>query len=274
MDKIRNIEKYINTIKENSGFFETYYFHSLIDLNLVKIDSMLKNGILSKNLIEQKKIISLYTHDGRDFDSKNGNSYVSLTKYIDNCQFSAMFESFTCHTLTCLSLLIDKDINIAHEGERETYFEDEIFCLNSISKEKIQGIILPDHLSHLYINQVNCLPSDLSCYTKIYINHWINCMQSYFKQTIPIQEIRESLNQFWSILEEYECPEKWTEFAIRRQRNLYGKDLKDILANILQNLWSEKLGISNPKYIDVLMRINEENLPIYEIKQKCLKRIN
>lgn len=222
----------------------------------------------------KEKLISLYTHDGRDFDSKNGNSYVSLAEYTDKCEFSAMFEAFSCHTLTCLSLLINRNIDITNKGERETYFDDELFCLGSISKEKIEGIILPDCLSQLYINKVNCLPNDLSCYTRSYINHWINCMQSYFKKIIFVQEIKESLNQFWNILEEYECPERWTQDAMKTQRDIYGKDIKDVLASILQNLWSEKLEILNPKYIDVLMRINEENLPIYEIKQKCLKRIN
>ena len=31
MDKIRDIDKYIDTVKENNDFFKQYYYHSLID---------------------------------------------------------------------------------------------------------------------------------------------------------------------------------------------------------------------------------------------------
>jgi len=56
MDKIRDIGKYIDTVKSHSDFFKRYYFHSLIDLNLTKLDSILRYGILSKNLISKKSV--------------------------------------------------------------------------------------------------------------------------------------------------------------------------------------------------------------------------
>ena len=135
MDKINDIGKYIDTVKSHSDFFKKYYFHSLIDLNLTKLDSILRYGILSKNLIQQKGLTSLYTHDASDFDSKNGNTYVSLTQYTDNCEFSTMFESFPLHTLTCLSLLVNKSIDVENHGERQTFFDDELFCLGLIPNE-------------------------------------------------------------------------------------------------------------------------------------------
>lgn len=276
MDKIRDIDRYIETVKLHNKFFKSYYFHSLIDLNLTKLDAILHYGILSKNLIEQKHLVSLYTHDSCDFDSKNGNNYVSLTEYSDNCQFSSVFESFSLHTLTCLSLMVNKSVNVEKQGERETFFDDEIFCLDSISTSKLEGIILPEHLSKLSISQVNCLPNDLSCYTKSYINHWIGCMQRYFNTSLSqnlIEEIKVGYEQLWKLLDEYEYPYRWLESAIKKQRNQYGKDLKDILANIMQDLWSKKFDISNPTYMDVVMKLNNNQMPIYEIRQKSLKRI-
>ena len=187
-----------------------------------------------------------------------------------------MFESFTLHTLTCLSLLVNKSINVKNHGERETFFDDEVFCLNSIPSSKLEGIILPEHLSTLPISKVNCLPNDFSCYTKTYLNHWIECMQQYFKTTLSqemVQDIKNSYEQLWDILSEYGSPEKWIGFAIETQHNKYGKDLKDILANVLQNLWTKKFNIYNPTYMDILVRVNNNQLPIYEIKQKTLKRV-
>lgn len=276
MDKIRDINKYIVTVKENEDFFKSYYYHSLIDLNLAKLDSVLKKGLLSKQLIQQEGLPSLYTHDANTFDSKNGNTYVSLTQYTDGCKFNTMFESFSLHTLTSLSLMVNKDIDITERGERETFFDDELFCFNSIPNSKLEGIILPEHLSTLPINQVNCLPNDIFCYTKSYLSQWMECMQRYFNIALPreaVKDIKVSYEQLWDILEEYENPDRWVQSAIRTQRNQYGKDLKDILANILQNLWAEKFDMSNPTYMDVLMRVNNNQLPIYEIKQKTLKRV-
>ena len=277
MKKIRNNDKYIVTVKNNSDFFLKYYYHSLIDLNLVKLDLILKNGILSKNLIEQKNLVNLYTHSGNDYDSKNGNKYVSLTEYKSDCLFSEMFESFALHTLSSTSALVNKNINIEKEGERQTFFDDEVFCLNSVSKDNIDGIILPEHLTDLYISEVNCLPNDLSCYTKSYINNWVYNMEMYFKEEISsadLKKIKISLEQLWDIFGHYESPEKWVGSAVESQQRTYGMDIKDVLALILEKLWSKKLNINNPKYIDVLMNVNQQNLPIYEIKQKSIKRIN
>jgi len=277
MDKISDIKKYISTVKENHDFFKQYYYHALIDLNLIKLDTILQYGIFSKKLIEQNRLTSIYTHSSCDFDSKNGDLFVSLSEYTDSCSFNTMFESFPLHTLTSLSLLINRQIDISKEGTRPTYFDDEIFCFESIDKSKIEAIMLPEHLSSLMISQVNCLPNDLSCYTRNYINNWLKCTEEYFKERIPssyINELKLSYEQLWNIIKEYESPEKWINSAIKMQREKYGKDLKDILGDILQHLWSSKYGIQNPKYLDIVMILNKQDLPIYEIKEKCLKKIN
>lgn len=276
MDKIRDIKKYISTVQNNNDFFKQYYYHSLIDLNLIKLDNILQYGILSKQLIERNRLATIYTHSSNDYDSKNGDTFVSLSEYTDECSFCKMFESFSLHALTSLSLLVNKQIDISKEGVRQTFFDDEIFCFQSIDKSKIEGIILPEHLSNLVIKEVNFLPNDLSCYTRNYINHWLKCTEEYFRQQIPssyIKELKISFEQLWNILGEYGSPEKWIGLAIRTQREKYGKDLKDVLADILQYLWSLKYGIENPKYLDIVMLLNKDNLPLYEIKEKCLKKI-
>lgn len=277
MDKNRDINRYINTVKENQDFFEKYYYHSIIDLNLIKLDSILQNGILCKYLIESKNLISLYTHLSNDYDSKNGNNFISLTKYSDKTTFNGLFESFPYHTLICLSLLVDKGIPIYKEGDRESFFDDEIFCKGSIDKSKIKGILIPEHLSNLKLSEVNSLPSDLHCYTKNYLNNWLKCVENYFNYKIPknfIDEIKESYESLWEIFNEIGSPEKWVETAIGRQREIYGKDIKDILANILQYMWSLKYNDDNIKYIDVINNLNIDGLPIYEIGEKSLIKIN
>ena len=277
MDKNREINRYINTVKENQDFFEEYYYHSIIDLNLIKLDSILQNGILCKYLIESKNLPSLYTHSSNDYDSKNGNNFISLTKYSDKTTFNGLFESFPYHTLTCLSLLVDKDILIYKEGERETFFDDEIFCKGSIDKLKIKGILIPEHLSNLKLAEVNSLPSDLNCYTKSYLNNWLSSVEKYFGYNIPkyyIEELKESYESLWDILNAFGSPEKWLESAIWKQREKYGKDIKDVLACILEYMWSLKYNDINLKYIDIVNNLNNENIPIYEVGENRLKKVN
>lgn len=273
MDKIRDINSYKDTILQNEEFFQSHYYHSLIDLNLVKLDLILRYGLLCKRLIESQQLPSIYTHHADDWDSKNGNTFISLTEYNDKCTFSTMFDSFAMHTMTSVSVMVNKDIEISKVGERETYFDDEVFCKKSIASSKLEGIILPSHLTTMPINQMNCLPTDLSCYTTRYINHWIDCMENYFERKIPRQVILESKDQLWDILEDYGSPEKWINSAIQQQRKLHGQDIKDVMAQVLHDLWKQKLGLQNPTCIDVIQRINHEKLPVYEIQPTFLKKI-
>lgn len=51
MDKIRDVDGYYETVKKNSEIFKSYYYHALLDLSLIKLNSILKCGILSKSRI-------------------------------------------------------------------------------------------------------------------------------------------------------------------------------------------------------------------------------
>lgn len=273
MDKIRDIEQYKETIKSNADFFKQYYYHSLIDINLTKLDLILQYGLLCKRLLEQTHNLSIYTHQANDYDSKNGNDYISLTEYTDDSGFCTMFESFPLHTMTSVSVLVDKDIRVFKEGERQTFFDDEVFAQCAISASKLKGIILPSHLTTMPINKINCLPNDLSCYTTRYITHWIDCMERYFEHRISREEIMHSKEQLWDILEDYESPEKWIQSAVQQQRKVHGQDIKDVMAQALHELWGRKLGIKNPTCIEVIESINQGKLPVYEIGGTCLKKI-
>lgn len=51
MERYYKIGQYINTVEDNDNFFRNYYFHSIIDLNLVKLDYIFKiwNIITKRN---------------------------------------------------------------------------------------------------------------------------------------------------------------------------------------------------------------------------------
>ena len=77
MVRCYDIEQYIDTVRNNDDFFRNYYFHSIIDLNLVKLDYILKFGILSRKEIEKLELLSYYIHSIDSYECKNGMDYIS-----------------------------------------------------------------------------------------------------------------------------------------------------------------------------------------------------
>lgn len=273
-----DIGKYIDTVKNNDEFFRNYYFHSIIDLNLVKLDYILKYGILSRKQIENLNLLSFYVHIIRSYECKNGMDYISLVDYDklyrikgeSKPSFSKMFEAFSLHTLTSLSLMLDRDIIVNNIGILESCFDDEVFAKEKIDKEHIKGIILPEHLSNKQIKDIPFLPGDHYCYKVKSINHLLDCLEIYFNKKIYRKELLNSVEQAWNIAYEEERPS--ITLAVKEQKKRYGIDMKDILSAIIHELWEEKTKINNPTYIDIIKYINTD-LPIYEIDSKKLIKL-
>lgn len=275
MVRCYGIENYINTVRDNDSFFKDYYFHSIIDLNLVKLDYILKNGILSKRKIEELKLLSFYVHSADSFECKNGIDYISIvdysklykTSYKDEPSFSQLFEAFSLHTLTSLSLMIDRSIEVYNKGVLESDFDDEVFAFEKIDKEKIKGIILPEHLTNKNLKDISFLPGDQHCYTINSINHLLDCLEVYFDKKINREELLKSVEQAWDIA--YNIERTSITTAIKKQKEKYGIDMRDVLSSIIQELWQEKTKINNPTYIDIIKYLNKD-LPVYEIGSKKL----
>lgn len=183
-----DIGQYIDTVKDNDDFFRNYYFHSIIDLNLVKLDYILKYGILSRKEIEELKLLSFYVHSIRSYDCKNGMDYISLvdydklyrTTYEKEPTFSQFFEAFSLHTLISLSLMIDRDIKVSEVGISGSCFDDEVFAFKRIDSKNIKGIILPEHLADKQLKDISFLPGDDYSYTPKALNHLLDCLEIYF----------------------------------------------------------------------------------------------
>lgn len=271
-----DVGRYIQTVRDNDEFFRNYYFHSIIDLNLIKLDNILKHGILSRTEIEKLKLISYYMHSIRSYECSNGSENISLVDYDrlfnlddkDEPSFNQMFEAFALHTLTSLSLLVDRNINVSIRGVRESGFDDEVYALRKIEKEHIKGILFPNHLKDEKIKNISFLSGDHFCYKEKNINHLVDCLENYFSKKIDREPLLISLSQAWSIADELESASITS--AIRIQKERYGTDMRDELAILMHKLWEEKSKIENPTYYDIIKYLNNDNLPIYEIGTKKL----
>lgn len=275
MNRCYDISQYIDTVRNNDKFFRNYYFHSIIDLNLVKLDYILNYGILSRKEIERLKLLSFYVHRSGSYDCKNGIDYISLVDYDKLYKityekepaFSQMFEAFSLHTLTSLSLMIDRNIKVNEVGIRESNFDDEVFALKKINREDIKGIILPEHLINKQLKDISFLPGDEYCYTVKSLNHLLNCLEIYFNKKINRKKLLESTEEVWNIA--YGLERLSITQAIKCQKERHGIDMRDILSSIIHELWEDKTKINNPTYIDIIRYLNKD-LPVYEIGSKEL----
>lgn len=275
MNRCYDIGQYIDTVRNNDEFFRKHYFHSIIDLNLVKLDYILNYGILSRKEIERLKLLSFYVHRSGSYECKNGMDYISLVDYDKLYKityekeptFSQMFEAFSLHTLTSLSLMIDRNIKVSEFGIRESNFDDEVFALKKINREDIKGIILPEHLINKPLKDISFLPGDEYCYTFKSLNHLLNCLEIYFNKKINRKKLLESTEEVWNIA--YELERLSITQAIKCQKERHGIDMRDILSSIIHELWEDKTKIDNPTYIDIIRYLNKD-LPVYEIGSKEL----
>jgi len=275
MNRCYDIRQYIDTVRNNDEFFRNYYFHSIIDLNLVKLDYILKYGILSRREIEKLKLLSFYVHRSESYECKNGLDYISLvdydklfkTTYEKEPTFSQIFEAFSLHTLTSISLMLDRNIETVETGIRESNFDDEVFAPKKINREHIKGIILPEHLINKQLKDISFLPGDHYCYTSKSLNHLLDCLEIYFEKKIYRNELLKSIEQAWDIAYESERPS--ITQSVKFQKERYGIDMRDVLSSVIHKLWENKIGINNPTYIEVIKYLNND-LPVYEISSKKL----
>lgn len=264
-------KQYLETIKSNLQIFQNYYYHSIIDFNLIKLDSMLQNGILSKQTIENNKLPNIFTHSSFSRVSANGSNLVSLSEFTNTHELTQYYDAFLLHTLTSISLLISKNIEVTNKGEKETHFLDEVFS-KDISINKIEGILIPSHIINKTIDELPCLCNEMGCYTRPYLTNLINVIETYFNKEIDREAIFNSLKQFWSIASKYEEPQKYIKSILIEQQNRYGYDLQDVISSIIASQY--KIKYKKPTTsLDIIKELNSNNLPIYELGEKKLTKI-
>lgn len=267
-------EKYIKLIKDsnnNSVFKNGSIFHSIIDLNLIKLKFILEKGILSQENIEKNNLQALSSHHYNSFDSKNGKKYISVTKFNPKTSNNIMFSSFLLHTLHSVSLIIDNKLQLLNEGVQKSLFDDEFFAEDKIDINYIIGIFVPSHLQEKLIKDIVCIGNDQYCYSINYINAWINLVESFFNYNINKDNILSKLN----------------EYKYHKINNPYKKDvileklfeLRKILSENMQMGWNFMLEKKDVNVIQTIEYINDNsglNLSIYDetghtlTKQKTL----
>ena len=260
--------EYISTVNERKDFFDRYYFHAIVDNDLIKLGSILESGILSKRRRDESMIHTSSTHSYTDFDSKNGEDYISVSECLYS--FNPLFDSFALHTMSSVSLLISKEIEAHLEGFRESLFDDERFVYSHIPSSEIEGLLVPSHLYNSRLADTPLMGTNYYSISKTGLFSYLHELESFFGKLPDLSIIKEKQQELLDIINDMENGCNHISWALKKQRENYGLDFLDVYSKMIANLWEDKLRTKGPKVSDVIKYFNNGEKDVYVLSDKAL----
>ena len=259
---------YISTVNERKDFFDRFYYHALVDNDLIKLGSILEFGVLSKRKRDESMIHTSSIHSYSDFDSKNGEDFISVSECLYS--FNPLFDSFALHTMSSVSLLISKDIEVHLEGARESLFDDERFVYSHIPSTEIKGILVPNHLYNSRLCDIPLMGTNYYSISKIGLSSYFHELESFFGKSPDLNSLKEKRQELLDIINNMENGCNHISWALEKQRENYGLDFFDVYSKMVASLWEDKLKTKYPKVSDVINYFNNGKKGIYVLTDKAL----
>lgn len=266
---------YQDVVNNNKDFFQDSYYHSILDMNLIKLDLMLRYGILSENQQLEKKINCLYTECRDACNCANGSDNISISYYNGREELNSLFSGFAHHVMTLPSIMINKNIETIKPKESAPAFDDELFVKDKIGKDQYKGILLPEHLLNKRISEIKPLIYNIRYAKEDYIVQWIQMIESYFNTEIDKEYLLYLCNQIKEIaMEEIDRgPHLWIGKALPIQEERLGTNIEIYMAELVEKLWDNKLNQRNTTCLDVIQQINVDKYPLYILNQQKVKKL-
>lgn len=252
---------------------ETYKYgeNSLIrsmGFNPYKIESILKNGILSKN-----KAMELGISLSRNYNGYNLDDYISLTR---------PFYSNKNDERSCYYSLIPKNVNLIIENQpflydqKYNYFNhpDEVLVEDIIPNEKFTGLVIPENLRNRKLMELPMINVKTNFYINIkenseelikYLNtygHEIN-KEEYHDLMEELKLTIKALNQD---KDNEELKQDFFEIKI---------EISAFLAEEVQKTFDKLLGKENTTLQEMIEYLNYKTLglPIYTTGKEFNKKL-
>lgn len=272
-------ELYLNTFKKESGqddlddfkeeFGDDLYLHS-VGLDFFKLESIIKNGILSKNKMIEKRINSTKNFDGCNFDD-----YVSVAIYGD--EFYSIDNSYDKHVRGGMIFVIGEINSLEGEKPKDiTYYDyknrkdlvpinmggysDERFVKDEITLDNIKNLIIPKQLLDLKLTDINYLSDTISLeILESQIRYFLSIIEqkteskldsTFFEEEIKKAKILEEKRKTKSIaLKDY-------EEAIKVLRNSSNIGIGLLINDMYQNLFKKEDVRARDVIDDIFFRNN------------------
>ena len=249
---------------------DTYKFgddtliHS-IGFNPYKIESILTNGILSKNTAKNMGIPFARNYFGYNFD--------------DNVSMTRPFYSNIEDPNSCLYTLGAKNVSVIVEGQefiydtKEAYYNhaDEVFVSGMVPREKFVGLMVPEKYSEYELRDLPMIPLKSTSY----LNIKETCDElivylSNMGHDADIEEYRELLRELHLTI---------TELNKDRENSELEEDFFDVklalnefMAEEVQQTFDSVLG-EGTTALEMVSYLNNKTLelPIYGISKQITK---
>lgn len=274
-DESWKYETYQNVVNNYKSFFLKYYYHSIVDRNLIKLDLMLQHGILSEYRQMENSISCLYTEARDTAQCANGSDKISISYFdgIDN--LLRFFSGFAAHVMNRPSILLNKgSIETIKPKTNSAAFDDELFVKDKIDINSFEGILLPNHLLNLKMSDIKPMFKNIRYSSLEYITNWVLMVECYFKTNIDKEYTLNLSKQLFEIyVKETDCRPSAIKEALNIQQERCGINIEEYMRNVIGNLWDMKLNQKAVTYLDVVDYINKDKYPIYVLDEARVRKI-
>jgi len=265
----------------NYNYNQNTLFHS-INFNLVKFESILKNGILSKK--EAEELNSLYELLGlplipyaKNYEGSNKNEYISMVAY-ELINEEDPTSAYSLYTQQGISFIIENTKFLIDKTKYNIHRQDEVWVEKIIPKENIKGIIIPQEYQDKLLNELTYLSLISSKYENIYSNYQL--IRDYLKEynyTIDEETSKKYLNQIKLLSLFIQTTDIKNEPKEYMENNRYFKELliefnsfiAYHISNCFKNIYNQDLTIK--ELIEKLIEKNNAELNIYALPTDKIK---
>lgn len=268
-------ETYQNVVNNYKSFFLKYYYHSIVDRNLIKLDLMLQHGILSEYQQMENSIACLYTEARDTTQCANGSDKISISYFDGKDDLLRFFSGFAAHVMNRPSILLNKgSIETIKPKTNSAAFDDELFVKDKIDINSFEGILLPNHLLNLKMSDIKPMFKNIRYSNLEYITNWVLMVECYFKTNIDKEYILNLCKQLFEIyVKETDCRPGTIGDALNIQQERCGINIEEYMLNVIGNLWDMKLNQKAVTYLDVVDYINKDKYPIYVLDEARVRKI-
>lgn len=252
--KAEDLRSAIETDEQNER--PKYCYHG-ISQNVMKIGSILENGIVAKN---KSAGIESYSANNEGY---NGDKCVSVAVNIPISEDG--YDAYRTYISNGgISFIIEDDNYIySRHTSSNSGFENEGFIYGGVAPSEIKGILINDELEHKSISELNMLGESGTIFVG---PSALNIIRQLTKDGSDYEQVDECR----SLIEQYDTTandDSLDPFDRMDKEDALKERINRCLGTMVSQHYSKLLGKENPELIDVVQYYNKDDLPILKTSQ-------
>lgn len=229
-----------------------------ISFDFWKMESIFKNGILSKN-----EALKLGINYSRNYHGKNNDDYISMIRYI-YVNDEDINGAYNLYVKDGIGLIVEDTPYIYDKGVLEFHRSDEVYVKDRVSPKNIKGIILNEEILKKDISELKVLPINSVSY--VYIKHICDNIIEYLKDynyLVSNDEYNNYLRKLYFISGIYrEVTNSESKKALKEEFRKALLELNKFMAENYKEAFCKVLGKNDISVFDIISYINDKYLGV------------